>query len=165
MRLNIGCGNKKIHGYVGVDAVPRSAADIVAPADKIPLDDGAADEILAVHVWEHFYRWECDDVIKEWWRLLKPGGRLCMEMPDMMKTCRNVVENVQGKHPDQMTYWSLWGDPREKDPQMVHKWGWHPASMRDFLDAAGFINIVDAPTQFHGTGKKMRDMRIEATKP
>ena len=65
MKLNIGCGNRRMDGYVGVDAVRRDAADIVAPANKIPVADGLVEEIIAVHLWEHFYVWECDEVIAE----------------------------------------------------------------------------------------------------
>lgn len=163
MKLNMGAGNKRLPGYTGVDAVAgRSAVDIVAPAWAIPLASEVADEILAVHLWEHFYRWQCDDVIKEWYRLLKPGARLVLELPDLTKACRNVVEGVKGKHPDQLSMWALYGDPREGDEFMAHRWGWTPDTLREFLEAHGFNNIVERPTQFHRTGHFNRDMRIEA---
>lgn len=163
-RLNIGAGNKRLPGYTGVDAVERPAADIVAPAWDIPLPDGSVDEILGVHIFEHFYRWQCDDVIKEWHRLLKPGGDLNLELPDFFKTCRNVVEGLKGKHPDQLTYWSLWGDPRDKDIYMAHHWGWSPETMKEFLEANGFTDVREVPTRFHRAGAVYRDMRIEARK-
>lgn len=164
MRLNVGCGGKRMPGYTGVDAVARPAADIVAPAWSIPLADQSVDEIIAVHLWEHFYRWQCDEVINEWRRLLIPGGRLILELPDLWKACRNVVEAVGGKHPDQLSMWGLYGDPRGKDEFMAHRWGWTPASLSEFLTAAGFKDIEERPTQFHRAGKDLRDMRIEATK-
>lgn len=162
MRLNIGAGNKRLPGYTGVDAVARDAADIIAPAWAIPLGDASVDEIMAIHLWEHFYRWQCDDVIAEWKRLLKPGGVLILELPNLIKACENILEGRQGKHPDQLTMWSLYGDPREGDEFMAHRWGWSPASLTDFLQQAGFVSIVERPTQFHRTGRFHRDMRIEA---
>ena len=54
MRLNIGCGEKRLPGYTGVDVVARGAADIVAPAQQIPLANNVADEVLAIHLLEHF---------------------------------------------------------------------------------------------------------------
>lgn len=166
MRLNVGCGARRIPGYTGVDAVERSAADIVARADAIPLPDGSVEEILAVHVWEHFYRWECDVVIAEWKRLLKPGGTLVLELPDLIKCCRNVINGLVrgGKDPDQLTLWGLYGDPRQGDPFMAHRWAWSPASLRAFLKAAGFTDIQDEETRFHPAGRADRDMRITARK-
>lgn len=165
LMLNVGCGHRRIEGYTGVDAVQREGTDIVAKADKIPLDDGAVDEIMAVHLFEHFYRWECDTVLAEWKRLLKPAGRLVLEMPDLMKTCRNVVDDIKGnKEPDQMTLWSLYGDPRKEDPFMAHHWAWHPKSLRALLTEHGFDQIGEEPTHFHPVGRANRDFRMVARK-
>ena len=90
--LNIGCGNKKISGTVGVDIRPsgelgeggerlkESSADIVADATDIPLDDSSQPYIVAAHVLEHII----DPLValKEWHRLLSPGGSLFLSLPD-----------------------------------------------------------------------------------
>mgnify|MGYP003440759565 FL=1 len=162
MRLNIGCGGKRIEGYTGVDAVERPGADIVAKADAIPLPDGSVNEIMAIHLFEHFYRWECDGVLDEWHRLLRPGGRLIMEMPDLMKTCKNVVDGIMkgGKEPDQLTLWSLYGDPRQRDVFMSHHWAWTPTSIKAILKEHGFIKVAEEPTIYQPAGREHRDMRI-----
>jgi predicted SAM-dependent methyltransferase len=166
MKLNIGCGNRKLPGYFGIDAVPRVAADLVAPAHAIPLADGCATEILAVHVWEHFYRWECDGVITEWKRLLQDGGRLVLELPDIRKACDNFLHNrtKPGKDPDQLTMWAIYGDPTTRDTGMIHRWGWTPETLQDFLRQHGFKDLRSLSTQFHPVGRDIRDMRIEAVK-
>jgi ubiquinone/menaquinone biosynthesis C-methylase UbiE len=166
MRLNIGCGGRRIAGYTGVDAIERPAADIVAPANAIPLPDASVDEILAVHLWEHFYRWECDDVIAEWSRLLKPGGTLVLELPDLIKCCENILRNrmVGGKDPDQLSYWGIFGDPRPHDPYMTHRWGWTPTTLREYLSTHGFRDIDQQPPQWHPAGRDHRDMRFVAVK-
>lgn len=165
VKLNIGCGGRRLPGYIGIDAVAeRTAADIVAKADNLPFDDGSVDEILGLHIFEHFYRWECDDVIKEWTRVLRPGGVLILELPNLIKFCQNIIDGRKGKHPDQLGMWGAWGDPRERDPFMSHKWGWSPDSLTEFLSANGFTKIQEAPTQWHLAGRMHRDMRIEAVK-
>lgn len=167
VKLNIGAGGRRLPGYLGVDAVPRPAADIVAKADKIPLPDGCAEEIIGLHIFEHFYRWECDEVIKEWKRLLMPGGRLILELPNMIKCCENIISGRHnaGKHPDQLGMWGCWGDPRDRDPFMNHKWGWSPESLSQFLSDYGFTKIREVPTQWHPAGRMHRDMRIECELP
>jgi SAM-dependent methyltransferase len=163
MRLNVGCGRRRIEGYTGVDAVDRKGADIIAPADKIPLEDGSCDEIMAIHLFEHFYRWECERVLAEWRRLLKPRGRLVLELPDLHKCCLNIVKGRQGdKQPDQLGMWGLYGDPREEDPFMAHRWGWTPETLQALLQANGFDRTGTEPTIFHPVGRQWRDMRIVA---
>lgn len=166
LRLNIGCGKRSIDGYKGVDAVKRPAADIVAPAHSIPVGSGTVDSIIAIHLWEHFYRWECDKVIAEWKRLLVPGGTLILELPNLRKCCENLLigRADAGKTPDQLSYWGLYGDPRDKDPYMTHRWGWTPETLTEFLTVHGFTDIVEVPTQYHLVGRANRDMRIEAVR-
>ena len=164
MKLNIGAGNRRLPGYTGVDAVQRPGADIVAPAHAIPLPDACADEILGVHIWEHFLYWECDGVLAEWRRLLKPGGALVLEMPDLLKCCRNILEGRVGKKPDQLGMWGLFGDVTLQDVHMLHRWAWTFATLQPFLAERGFVNIVERETQYHPAGRGVRDFRLEARK-
>lgn len=166
MKLNVGCGGRRIEGYKGVDAVERPAADIVARADSIPLPANSCDEIMAIHLFEHFYRWECEGVLAEWSRLLKPHGRLVLELPDLKKACKNVLDNVMrgGKDPDQLTLWALYGDPRKGDPFMAHRWAWSPESLTALLKANGFDDVKQETPQWHPAGRDHRDMRIVARK-
>ncbi len=162
MMLNIGCGARRIEGYKGVDAVPRAGADIIAPAHKIPLPDESCEEIMAIHLFEHFYRWECEKVLAEWRRLLKPRGRLILELPDLAKCCENILKGREGKEPDQIGMWGLYGDPRGADPFMAHRWGWTPKTIRELLEKNGFDRIGEERTVFHPAGRQYRDMRIVA---
>lgn len=164
MKLNIGAGNRRLPGYTGTDVVPRPGADIVAPAHAIPLPDGCAEEVLAVHLLEHVYSWEAPDLLREWARLLKPGGLLALEMPDVMKCARNLIEGRTGKKPDQLHMWGLFGDDTLRDPYMMHKAGWWFARLAPVVKACGFVDIVERETQFHPAGRGVRDFRLEARK-
>lgn len=164
MRLNIGCGNRRLPGYTGIDAVERPAADIVAPADSIPLPDGCADEVLAIHLVEHVFSWETPGLLAEWHRLLKPTGALVLEMPDVMKCARNLIEGRAGKHPDQLHMWGIFGDDTLRDPYMMHKAGWWFDRLAPVVADAGFVDIVERETVFHPTGRGVRDFRLEARK-
>lgn len=177
MKLNIGCGRQVLDGWFNIDAAlhpvaPRSPELLYAfqfdaegeLIERIPLDDGCADEIMAIHVFEHFYQWEGSAVLREWHRLLKQGGRLILELPDFIKCCRNVVEQREGKKPDQLQRWGLYGDPREKNKLMCHPWGWGPEELMNMLGNHGFTDMKQAETQFHINGRANRDMRIECIK-
>jgi predicted SAM-dependent methyltransferase len=165
-KLNVGCGGRRIAGYTGVDVVDRTGAvDIIAPADRIPLPDGSCDEVMAIHVLEHVFAWEAEGLLREWFRLLKPNGVLVLEMPDLVKCCHNIVNNIKGKHPDQLGLWGLFGDDRLKDPLMMHKAGWTFKTLAPLIKKVGFVDVTEHDTKFHAAGYKVRDFRLEARKP
>ena len=164
-RLNVGCGGRRIAGYTGVDVVKRPGADIIAPADKIPLPDGSCDEVMAIHLVEHVHRWEAEGLLREWFRLLKSGGTLVLEMPDLIKCCYNIINNVKGKHPDQLGLWGIFGDDRLEDPLMMHKTSWTFNTLEPLVRKVGFVDITEHDTRFHAAGHKVRDFRLEARKP
>lgn len=166
LKLNVAAGSKRYAGWVGVDAVERSGAEIIAPMDNIPLPDECANEIMVIHGVEHAYQWEIPGALAEWFRLMRPGGKLVLEMPDLLKACKNIAEDYRGhKHPDQQGMFAIWGDHRLKDPLMMHKSGWWFDRLRPLVEEAGFTQVTEHETQFHGCGRKRRDFRLEAVKP
>lgn len=170
LRLNIGCGSRVLDGWVNCDIErnPNAMRDpeILCDAKSIPLPDGCADTLMAIHVFEHFYRWEVEDVLLEWRRLLKPGGRLILELPDLIKCCQNILDGRVrgGKNPDQLGRWGLFGDPRFKNKFMCHPWSYAPRELIEMLEHNGFMNAQHKVTQFHPAGRDHRDMRIEAVR-
>jgi len=165
IRLNLGCGAKILEGWVNVDTVSRGGAnyqgvkgtdpDVNADIRDLPFDDDYADEAMAIHVLEHFYIWEAPEVLKEWIRVLKPGGKLIIEVPDLDK----VILHIQhGTNIPNFTLWALYGDPTEKDPLMVHKWCYNAKILRRLLEQAGLKSVEREMAQFHM--KEDRDLRM-----
>lgn len=81
MRLNLGCGNGAMEGYVNVDLRPLSGVDVVCDLDDgpWPFKDSAAEQILALDIFEHL-----EDVIgamDECHRILASGGELIIRGP------------------------------------------------------------------------------------
>lgn len=82
-KLEIGCGRKETPGYVRVDANPNIDADWHGDAiGPMPWEDGSFVEIRAVDVLEHLSYWQTEIALTEWARLLTPGGRLYVQVPD-----------------------------------------------------------------------------------
>jgi len=79
--LDIGCGNNKIKGAVGLDISKDTQADIIWDLNTYPypLEADGIDKIYAKHVIEHV-----DDPIKflnEAYRITRPGGSCFIETP------------------------------------------------------------------------------------
>lgn len=157
IKLNLGCGKSYLQGWINVDVSTAYKVDQCADLRQLPFPDGYADEIMAIHVIEHFYRWEVDDLLREWFRVLKPGGKLILECPDLNKAIRNILEG----QPDQMGMWALYGDWNHKDPLMMHKHGWSAKALSEVLGKFSEV-VAQKPAQYHK--KDLRDMRIEAIK-
>lgn len=168
LRLNVGCGARVLPGFFNCDIeaspdAPRPP-ELLCDAKAIPLPDGCARELMAIHVFEHFYRWQVDAVLAEWRRLLRPGGLLVLELPNLVKCCENYLSGRirGGKDPDQLARWGIYGDPRTRNKFMCHPWGWSPEELQALLEARGFAKVKHKPTVYHPAGRIHRDMRIEA---
>lgn len=99
IKLNIGSGNTSLEdqGYIpidrnlGMEAFPlpvRVMSKYYGPGgnhEYVELADGSVDEIRASHILEHFPISDIPKVLAEWIRVLKPGARLFISVPDIDK--------------------------------------------------------------------------------
>ena len=157
-RLNLGCGNHPLEGFINVDLNPKWADVVADIRDLSVFGTDSVDEIVASHVIEHFYLWEVQDILIEWKRVLRPGGTLYVECPNI-HNCALML--LHGGFTDQMHMWGFFGDPSHKEPLMCHKWGYNPDTLAKELLTAGFVNPGTAKV----SKSHWRDMRLVATKP
>lgn len=79
-RLNLGCGGKRIDGFLGVDRYPTPAVDVIADITRrLPFDDGSIDEILLDNVIEHIH--DIPALMHEMHRICRDGARLVIRTP------------------------------------------------------------------------------------
>lgn len=78
MRINLGCSDRHLPGYVNVDIV--QPADVIADlSSRWPWEDDSIDEIVAHDIIEHLpYK---ISTMNEAWRVLKPGGLFDVLVP------------------------------------------------------------------------------------
>lgn len=159
--LHLGSGRHNWPGWVNVDQDPR--ADVQADIRHLGNPDNSVDRIVAVHVFEHFYRWDVPAVLAEWKRVLKPGGKLTLELPCMDKVFAYLAARIKSGEPSAPSFscFALWGDPSYQSPAMCHKWGYFKADMVNVLTEAGFATVQHEEARYHFP---QRDMRVTATK-
>ena len=83
LRVEIGSGPFPTPGYVHVDA-DRWARHVEhrAGASSLPFADGTVEELLAIHILEHVHASTLMPTLREWRRVLRPGGFAQIHVPD-----------------------------------------------------------------------------------
>lgn len=79
MKLNLGCANRSLEGFVGVDIAPP--AEIIADLrERWPWNDSSVEEVAAFDLIEHLP--DRVHTMNELHRVLKPGGIARLETPN-----------------------------------------------------------------------------------
>ena len=80
MKLNLGCGNKRKNGFIGVDLYPCETVDKIADLNKeLPFEDNSVDEIWMDNVIEHIN--DIPKLFKEIHRICVIGSRITVLTP------------------------------------------------------------------------------------
>lgn len=111
LKLNLGCGDRKMHGFINVDAREDVNPDFVADVTEINKHFKDVDLIYACHVLEHFPKkaftfqsrtWK--EVLKNWYDTLKVGGVLRLSIPDFEQVVKYYIETGDLKIVQQFIY-------------------------------------------------------------
>jgi predicted SAM-dependent methyltransferase len=136
MKLHLGCGAKRIDGYINVDSRPTDAVDIIADARVLEdFEEDSADVIYVCHVLEHFSRWEHMGALKRWYDILKPGGILRIAVPDFEKVVEHYLKFGEARKLSGIMY------GRQDYPENNHCWCWDFRELTKDLQEVGFSNI------------------------
>jgi len=140
-KLHIG-GQVRVAGWEVLNALPGPHVDHLGNArDLSAFADNTFSEIYASHVVEHLdYKDELVATLKEWHRVVVPGGRVLISVPDMDVLAQlfllkdqldiparfHVMRMMFGGHTDRYDY---------------HVVGLNEDFLTEFLELAGFDNI------------------------
>ncbi|HPE06192.1 MAG TPA: methyltransferase domain-containing protein [Smithellaceae bacterium] len=134
--LHLGCGKKFIPGFIHIDARKFNHSDYVCQLDDLSIfKSDSVDLIYASHVLEHFKRYECKTALREWHRVLRPGGTLRLAVPDF----EAIVKIYQEKKDVELLIGLLYGG---QDYQYnYHHIVFDFESLSKLLSSVGFVNI------------------------
>jgi predicted SAM-dependent methyltransferase len=86
MKLHLGCWHRYIPGFIHVDLCDMPHIDYKRSIDDLSIFcDCSAELIYCSHCFEYFDRFQAVNVLREWHRVLKPGGILRIAVPDFDK--------------------------------------------------------------------------------
>lgn len=154
--LEIGPGSSPVPGFETLNLVPP--ADHIADCRRTGLPDASFDIVYSSHCIEHVEWFEVEATIKEWARLLKPGGVLEVHTVDAYALMKHLVEWEEGGEGPKAGTWRrdlhrdhpfLWGTGRimnyrrkgEASDSWMHRAMLTPRYLRECFDAAGLGEI------------------------
>jgi ADP-heptose:LPS heptosyltransferase/predicted SAM-dependent methyltransferase len=99
--LDIGCGTEKVtEKAIGIDANPKAdlMIDLTRPDGFSLFNTNAADVVFSSHFLEHVHDYK--SVLKEMFRIVKPGGKLILYLPhkDLYPRMGEQGANPDHKH-------------------------------------------------------------------
>jgi predicted SAM-dependent methyltransferase len=89
--LEIGPGDERIPGFETVNVFWTPVTDYIGDARRLPFPDGTFSIVYASHVLEHTPWYSAAVTLREWFRVLAPGGRVEIWVPDALKIARAFV--------------------------------------------------------------------------
>jgi len=81
--LHIGSGGHRAKGFINIDADAAIDCDLIGGSQRMKFADGTIDTIYTSHLFEHIPRAHTSSVLREWNRVLSPGGSLYLCVPDL----------------------------------------------------------------------------------
>ena len=141
-KLHIG-GKQPSNGWEILNAIPGQHVDHICNANNLSqFHDGTFTEIYASHIVEHLdYKNELDLTLKEWFRVMKPGGKIYVSVPDLDTLASLLIKKNELTADERFFVMRMifGGHVDEYDYHLV---GLNEEFLTSFLIKAGFVNIV-----------------------
>jgi len=160
IRLHLGCSMLYLNDFINVD-IDNPIADVEADAANLSaFKDNTISLILASHLIEHFNKYDAIKALKEWYRVLKSGGWLVIEAPDIEKCFKLYLEYDDKEKKDEMLSCiyglNIYGT------FMAHLWGYTGKDICNLLKEVGFSYVEEKePIQHLGS---THNLRVDARK-
>jgi predicted SAM-dependent methyltransferase len=144
MRLNLGCGGDVREGWLNIDVRKTHPKVLVLDLEKEllrPFPDESVDEILAKDFVEHLSWRVVEAFLRDCHRVLRRGGRMYIQVPDMEAIARKVILNPSFRYGD-LSGWkaiSFWVYGAQDYPENAHKAGFTVPTLKQLLESIGFV--------------------------
>jgi len=137
--LHLGCGPVDHKKFINVDGYPYPHVHYVQAIERLPqFKEGSVDLIYGSHCLEHFKYSETLSVLKEWHRVLKPGGIIRLSVPDFDKLVD--IYKTQSCDPDTILPQLMGG---QNNKYNYHLTIFNKVNLSRILKETGFGNISE----------------------
>lgn len=155
LKLHLGSGATRLPGWVNIDAHPAELS--LDLRWGLPFEPQSADYVFMSHVFEHlYYPEESSSVLRDIHRVLSPGGRLRLIVPDIELCIQAYNNHDKAFMSNRQHTWSWWpaaatrledflayagAGPRASHFMEGHKFGYDFETLAHALREAGFSDI------------------------
>ena len=155
-RLHLGCGERRLEGYVNIDLRRTPATDLVCNiTEGLPYINSSVELIETYHFIEHIPENEAVKLLRECHRVLIPEGKIIIECPDLDQAMREYLTG------NEQRLLSIFG--RQRGFGDAHLWGYNFKRLKGLLERTGFKDIKKKePQDYHTRSEPC--IRIEALK-
>jgi predicted SAM-dependent methyltransferase len=139
-KVHLGCWHRHIPGFLHIDLCDMPHIDYKSEISRLPfLPDGSVELIYCSHAFEYLDRDEANNALAEWRRVLRPGGRLRLAVPDfeaLIAVYRHTGElkNILGP-----LYGRMQIDTPVGKVLLYHKTVYDEVSLKALLEHAGYV--------------------------
>lgn len=147
MKLEFGSGERPTkEGFLTVDVRDLPGVDYVCNAWEIDkhVGENSVDEIFSRHFFEHLTFEQGERQLQVWHKILKPGGRCEMMLPNMVHHVHQWIHLRNDPHALKRAQEGFWGRQRESLTETwdIHKSGYDEETLTALVKRFDYVNIT-----------------------
>jgi len=137
IRLNLGCGNFPMKGFINVDQFESVHPDLLADATDLPYGPNSVDEIYCGHMLEHLSWDEGQAALRHWWTVLKPGAELSIVVPDFDVLGKAYFDKPSPEELKKLNDYFMYSYVQDS----LHRYFYSGALLKQAMEMSGFQRI------------------------
>lgn len=154
-KLNLGSGTNLLEGWINTDLFPRNSPRpvLLDATESLPFPDNSFDYVFTEHMIEHLTFAQGLALLRECYRILKPGAKIRIATPDLrmlFDLCHEPRTDLQERY----IRWSVEnfipGAATHHEAFVINNffrnWGhqfiYDEATLRASLERAGFVDVL-----------------------
>lgn len=154
MQIEFGCGETPTkQGFKTCDIRNLPGVSFVCPAWDIDslVEENTVDEIFSRHFFEHLTFVQGELVLDKWYKILKPGGKMEMILPNIDYHIDQWVNQHTNRKKLKHAKAGFWGAQREglTNSWDIHKSGYNFRTLQELLKFKNLKNIKNLTKDAH----------------